>query len=146
MYSVKKNYFAPKIKLFGDFCCTQFQTTLILRVLEFGRESGAREPPASLINFSVMSKEFVMTDSFRRELESLVENAVSNAIEKQKAKSALMRTEDVMKAYGVSRTTIWRLAKSGTLHAIQGRGRQQLYNAEECKRVLIKESAKAENK
>lgn len=137
MYSVKKNYFAPKIKLFGDFCCTQFQTTLILRVLEFGRESGAREPPASLINFSVMSK-FVMTDSFRRELESLVENAVTKAFEKQKAKSALMRTEDVMNAYGVSRTTIWRLAKSGTLHAIQGRGRQQLFNAAECKRVLAR--------
>lgn len=85
-----------------------------------------------------MTKEFVLTDSFRRELESLVENAVSNAIEKQKAKSALMRTEDVMNAYGVSRTTIWRLAKSGTLHAIQGRGRQQLFNAEECKRVLAR--------
>lgn len=138
MYSVKKNYFAPKIKLFGDFFCTQFQTTLILRVLEFGRESGAREPPASLINFSVMSKEFVMTDSFRRELESLVENAVSNAFEKQKTKSALLKTEEVVQAYGVSRTTLWRLAKAGTIHAIKGRGRQQLFNAEECKRVLAR--------
>lgn len=79
-----------------------------------------------------------MTDSFRRELESLVEKAVSNAIEKHQAKSAFLKTEEVVQAYGVSRTTLWRLAKAGTIHAIKGRGRQQLFNADECHRVLAR--------
>lgn len=87
---------------------------------------------------TIMKKEFVMTDAFRRDLERLVENAVSNAIEKQKAKSALLKTEEVVQAYGVSRTTLWRLVKAGAIHAIKGRGRQLLFNAEECKRVLAR--------
>lgn len=85
-----------------------------------------------------MTKEFVMTDAFRRELESLVENAVSHAIEKQKTKSALLKTEEVVQAFGVSRTTLWRLVKAGTIHAIKGRGRQQLFNADECSKVLAR--------
>lgn len=93
-----------------------------------------------------MTTNLILTDAVRKELREIVFTAVDDALNARKAKDALLKTEDVIQAYGVSRTSIWRMVKAGQLHAIQGRGRQQLFNAEECKRVLIKESAKAENK
>lgn len=93
-----------------------------------------------------MVANLIITDAVREELRQIVFKAVDDALNARKAKDALLKTEDVIQAYGVSRTSIWRMVKAGQLHAIQGRGRQQLFNADECKRVLIKESAKAENK
>ena len=85
-----------------------------------------------------MSKDFVMTDSFRRELRQIVFTAVDDALNARKAKDSLLKTEEVVQAYAVSRTTLWRLVKAGTIHAIKGRGRQQLFNADECRKVLAR--------
>lgn len=93
-----------------------------------------------------MVANLIITDAVREELRQIVFMAVDDALNARKAKDSLLKTEDVIQAYGVSRTTLWRMVKAGKLHAYQGRGRQQLFNADECKRVLIKESAKAENK
>lgn len=85
-----------------------------------------------------MKNNLVLTDDVRKELRQIVFTAVDDALNARKAKDSLLKTEDVMQAYGVSRTTLWRMVKAGTIHAIQGRGRQQLFNADECKRVLAR--------
>lgn len=66
----------------------------------------------------------------------MIVEAVNEALSARKAKDALLPTADVMKAYAVSRTTLWRLVKAGTLHPVKGRGKQQLFSVAECKKVF----------
>lgn len=82
-----------------------------------------------------MNNKFFSED-VKKELRELVIEAVNEALSARKAKDAMLTTADVMQAYAVSRTTLWRLVQSGDLHPVKGRGKQQMYRAEECKKVF----------
>lgn len=79
-----------------------------------------------------------MTDEFRKALKEIVKEAVIEAIAAEKAKSAMLTSKDVMAIYHISRVTLWRMERDGILHSVQGKGKCKLYNAEECKKKLIK--------
>lgn len=83
-----------------------------------------------------MNKRFTISETVKTELRELIIEAVNDALSARQAKDAMLTTGDVMKAYAVSRTTLWRLVQAGTLHPVKGRGRQQMYRAEECKKVF----------
>lgn len=83
-----------------------------------------------------MRNNFILSENVKKELREMITEAVNEALSARQAKDAMLITADVMKAYAVSRTTLWRLVQSGTLHPVKGRGRQQMYRAEECKKVF----------
>lgn len=77
-----------------------------------------------------------ISEIVKKELRELIIEAVNDALSARSAKDALLPTADVMQAYAVSRTTLWRLAQAGKLHPVKGRGKQQLFRVDECKKVF----------
>lgn len=86
-----------------------------------------------------MKNVLVLSDDTRKELKKLVVEAVAEAMAAEKAKAQMLTSKDVMEAYSLSRTTLWRLCHEGKLHPMKSRGRQQLFNADEVKKVLVNE-------
>lgn len=88
------------------------------------------------IFFYNMKNVLCLSDDVRKELRQLVTEAVAAAFTSEKAKAEMMTSSDVMSAYRLSRTTLWRLCKEGKLHPTKGGGRQQLFSSVECAKVL----------
>ncbi len=78
-----------------------------------------------------------ITDSISKaELRDMINEAVASALAAKEVR--LLTTAQVISSYGLSRTSLWRLTKNGTLHATKGKGRQLLYSSDECQNVLTK--------
>lgn len=83
-------------------------------------------------------KEMIITDDFRKVLKEIVKEAVAEAMAAEKTKGAMLTSKDVMAMYHISRVTLWRMERDGILHGVQGKGKSKLYNAEECRKNLMK--------
>lgn len=68
----------------------------------------------------------------------MVTEAVAAAFEQKSAEASMLTSSEVMSRFRLSRTSLWRLCKGGILHPRKGKGRQQLFDAEECRSNLVK--------
>lgn len=78
----------------------------------------------------------LLNDATVKVIRQMIADGVADALQKERASNELVSSNELMRRYAMSRTTIWRLTQEGKLHPIKGKGRQNLYQASECRKLF----------